>query len=132
MDLGLPLQGGFLQRVPPNATKEQQAVILNDVIDRLNTLLKTQVFSDGVTKRMLFGFQKDGWGAGKDFGIKISMDGIDVTQASDSQLIFKMDMNTWFFYEPSTGRNYMQFGILPDGTGGQVITPAGVSVGDVF
>lgn len=96
-DLGAPLNGGFLNEVPPNATREVQISTLNDIIRRLNELLKTQIFSDGSNRRMLFGFQKNGWGEGKDFGIKISEEGVDITTATDDQLIFKMDMDTWLW-----------------------------------
>lgn len=115
--LGMPLQGGELQRLAPSASKEEQTATLNNVIDHLNGLLKTQVFSDGSAKRMLLGYQKDGWGEGKDFGIKISQEGVDVTKATDEQLLFKMDMATWRWYDPD-GRNYVNIGNRSTGTYG--------------
>ena len=130
--LGQSLSGGYLQRVPPNATSQQQAVILNNVIDRLNQMLKSQVFSDGQTKRMIIGYQPNGWGDGKDFGMKISVPGVDVTKAKDSELLFKMDMATWYFYDPETRKNFMQMGVLPDGEGGWAVAKDGFNVQDAF
>ena len=130
--LGTSMQGGYLQPIPPDADSQRQISTLNDIINRLNTMLKSQVFSDGTNKRMIIGYQKDGWGVGKDFGMKVSIPGVDVTAASDSQLLFKMDMETWFFYDADTHKNYMQMGTLPDGTGGFVIADDGYSVDEVY
>lgn len=126
---GLGLDGGFLPPVPPNATQQVQIAALNDVINRLNQLLKTQTYSDGISKRMLFGYQKDGWGAGKDFGIKISQANIDVTKATDAQLIFKMDMNTWRWYDTSA-RNYVNIGNRSTGTYGFEMAKPGVALSE--
>ncbi len=131
-DLGLPMQGGFLNEIPPNASLEIQIATLNGVIRRLNEVLKGQIFSDGTNKRMIIGFQKDGWGPGKDFGIKISIEGSDVTTATDQQLLFKMDLKTWSFYDPTTHKNFMQFGVMPDGTGGITVVESGYNVLDVY
>jgi len=114
---GLPLQGGFLQSLAPNASKEEQTGVINDIINRLNDLLQTQVFSDGTNKRMLIGYQKNGWGPGKNFGIKISMVGIDVTLATHAQLLFSMDLATWQWFDP-TGRNFVNIGLRSTGTHG--------------
>lgn len=130
IQLGMPLNGGTLPRIAPNASVEDQVAAINNVIDRLNLQLQSQTYSDGTSKRMIIGFQKDGWGTGKDFGIKISKPGFDVSTAADDQLLFKMDMNTWFFYDPVTSKNYMQFGILPDGTGGIATAKTGFNVSD--
>lgn len=130
--LGNPMAGDYLNEIPPNASNEVQISALNDVIRRLNVTLKTQTLSDGTSKRMLIGFQKDGWGSGKDFGIKISIPGVDVTAATDAQLLFKMDLATWYFYDPNTHLNFMQFGILPDGTGGEAVAATGFNVADAF
>ena len=102
---------------------------MNDVINRLNALLKTQTFSDGTSKRMLLGYQKDGWGAGKDFGIKISMEGVDVMTASDQQLLFKMDMETWRWFEPNS-RNYVNIGYRSTGTYGFEMAKPGEQLDD--
>lgn len=133
MGPGLSMQGGTLQNIPPNASREEQTAALNDVINRLNGMLKQQVFSDGTTKRMIIGYQKGGWGDGKDFGIKVSIDGVDVSKATDSQLLFKMDLQTWFFYNPNdSNHNVAQLGILPDGNGGVAVAKPGYDVGDAF
>lgn len=152
MDLGLNMQGGMLQRIPPTAPREVQISVLNDVIDRLNALLKSQVFSDGTSKRMLIGYQKDGWGVGQDFGIKVSLEGVDVTKATDEQLLFKMALDQWtwrneegdlvkkfdiaegttYDYNPSNGKNFMQTGKLPDGSYGWAVADEGHDVADGF
>lgn len=130
MDLGLNMQGGTLQRIPPTATKEQQAAALNGIIDRLNSMLKSQTFSDGSNRRMIIGYQKDGWGTGQDFGIKVSVAGVDVNRAADSELLFKMDLETWYFYDAGTQKNIMQIGKLPDDTYGWAIAKEGYDVSE--
>jgi len=126
---GIGLDGGFLPNVPPNASAQVQNAALNDVINRLNGLLKTQVFSDGTSKRMLFGFQKDGWGPGKDFGIKISAEGVDVSTATDDDLLFKMDMDTWRWFDPDA-RNYVNIGLRSTGTYGFEMAKPGVELSE--
>lgn len=131
-DAGMPLAGGYLNRLSPNATKEEQTKALNDIIDRLNDQLKSQVFSDASNKRMIIGYQKDGWGVGKDFGIKISIPGVDVNQATDAQILFKMDLSTWFYYTEQDHKNFMQIGKLPDGTYGWAVADVGHDVSEGF
>lgn len=127
--LGNPMAGDYLQEVSPNASNQVQIAVLNDVIRRLNKQLQTQTLSDGNNKRMLLGYQKDGWGSGKDFGIKISQPGIDVTSATDAQLIFKMDMATWRWYDTS-GRNYVNIGNRSIGTYGFEMAKPGIALND--
>lgn len=140
MEAGLSLDGGMLRRVPSTASKEEQAIALNDVIDRLNNLLKSQIFSDGSTKRYIQGFQKSGWPGG-DFGMKISLPGIDVTTATADQLLFSWDYttNNQYFYggtaryfDPDSREDYAQIGILPDSSGGVVVAKPGESVDDAY
>jgi hypothetical protein len=131
-DLGLSMKGGSLQHLPPNASSEEQTAVINSILDRLNGSIQSQVLSDGTNKRMIIGYQKDGWGSGKDFGIKISQEGVDVNTATDAQLLFKMDMDTWFFYDPATSKNNMQIGKLPDGTYGFVSVKSGSNVQDAY
>jgi hypothetical protein len=129
-NLGLGLDGGFLNEIPPNASREVQIATLNDIVRRLNGLLKTQVFSDGTNKRMLFGFQAGGWKNGtKDFGIKISQEGVDVTTAPDSELIFSMDMDTWRWFDPDA-RNYVNIGLRSSATYGFEMAKPGVDLDD--
>jgi hypothetical protein len=52
-DLGMPMQGNYLRQLPPNASLQEITAAMNDIIARLNGMLKTQVFSDGNNKRML-------------------------------------------------------------------------------
>lgn len=126
------LDGGTLQPVPPNAPSATQIQRLNDVINTINSMLKTQVFSDATSRRMLIGYQANGWGSGKDFGIKVSVPGVDVLKANDDQLLFKMDISTWYFYDPNSRNNFMQLGVLPDGTGGFAVADVGKNVSEGF
>jgi hypothetical protein len=130
--LGQQLGGGELRPVAPNATMEEQISVINDVILHLNALLKTQIFQDQMTKRMLSGYQENGWGTGKHFGMKVSIEGVDVTKATDDQLLFKMDFATWYWYDPLTHKNHTQVGILPDGSGGVDVAKAGSNVADAY
>lgn len=96
-----------LPTLPPGASAEQQLQVMNDIIFRINeinrilkALTRTQVLTDQTgTERMLFGYQEDGWGAGKSFGIKVSIEGVNVTEATDSELLFSMDLETWLWFD---------------------------------
>lgn len=48
------------------------------------------------------------------------------------QVIQKIILGTWYVNKPTTAENFLQSGILPDGTGGFVITKDGSSVASVF
>lgn len=124
--LGQQLDGGTLNTLAPNASQEDIVASLNDIIRRLNTMLKAQVFSDGENKRMIIGYQKDGWGPGKDFGIKVSVEGKDVTTADDTELLLSFDLETWFYYQD--GVNIGQIGKLPNGVTGEAWAKTGESV----
>lgn len=126
------MDGGSLYPVPPNASNSQQITAINQIINQLNRMLKTQYYSDGQTKRMLIGYQKDGWGTGKDFGIKVSIPGVDVSTASDTQLLFKMDVETWYWYDETTGKNYMQVGKMPNNSGGIAVAKPGKNISEIF
>lgn len=106
--------GQALPYVPPNAPVSQQIAAINRIIDRLNDMLQQIVLSDNTSKRMFIGYQKDGWGPGKDFGIKISQAGVDVLTASDSQLLFKMDIETWTWFDPNNVSSTMKLGKIDD------------------
>lgn len=131
--LGLNMQGGTLQNLPSAASRDEQINALNDVINRLNAMLKTTVQSDGTSKRYLNGFQAGGWPGG-DFGMKISIAGVDVTNATDSQLLFSWDYttNTQIFYDPTSHKDIGQQGILPNGVGGSAWSKEGEAVSDAF
>lgn len=49
--------------------------------------------SDGTNNRVLIGFQKDGFGDGKDYGIKVSQEGFDVNTAADDELVMSSGFN---------------------------------------
>lgn len=148
--LGQSLTGGSLQLLSPNASKEEQTGVINDIINHLNDALKTQIFADGTSKRMLIGYQAGGWGPGQDFGIKISIAGVDVTTATAAQLLFSMSMTAWTwrnnsgqimkqfqaqtgtdaYYDPTT-RNYVNIGLRPStNTDGFEMAKPGVDLGN--
>lgn len=51
------------------------------------------VVGDGTTDRVLLGFQKDGFGVGEDYGIKVSQEGVDVKSAGDDELVMSSGFN---------------------------------------
>lgn len=126
----MPLNGNTLPYVPPTADSQQQIAAINRIIDIINAFQQQIVFADDKSKRMLIGYQKDGWGPGNNFGIKVSIPGIDVTAATDAQLLLKFDLQTWFYYQ--NGVNIGQVGVLPDSTTGEAWAKSGQSVPAAF
>jgi hypothetical protein len=126
--LGQLMKGGVLRPIPPTARQDEVIAVLNEIVTRLNNGLHTQVLSDNTTRRFLFGFQEDGWGEGKSFGMKISMEGVDVTTATDDQLLFSMDMDRWRWFDPDNDRNFFLVGLKPDGTQGAQLAKPGESL----
>lgn len=126
------MAGDALPYVPTNAPTSQQIAAINRIIDRLNDMLSQITLSDGSNRRMFIGYQQDGWGAGKNFGIKISIPGVDVLKATDSQLLFKMDIETWYWFDATTQKNIMQLGKLPDGTYGETVAKSGHNVSEIY
>ena len=51
------------------------------------------VVSDGTNNRVLIGYDKDGFGTGKDFGIKVSKEGYEVSTTGDANLIMNSAYN---------------------------------------
>ena len=131
--LGLSLDGGTLRRIPPNATVEEQINALNEVIEKLNALLKTQIFADNTSKRYLSGYYQGRWPGG-DFGIAISREGEDATTVDFDQLLYAHDFTTGteYFWDPIGDRQWGQQGKLPDGTYGFAIANEGDSIEDGF
>lgn len=126
------LAGQALPYVATNASTDQQIAAINRIIDRLNAMLQQISLSDGSNRRMFIGYQKDGWGAGKDFGIKISIPGVDVLTATDEQLLFKMDIETWYWYDASTKKNVMQVGRKPNNKYGFAVAKEGKNVAEGY
>jgi hypothetical protein len=60
-----------------------------------NTVAQGTLVNDGNNDRILLGFQKDGFGTGVDYGLKISKDGEDVKTASNDNLIFNSAQNVF-------------------------------------
>lgn len=90
--LGMQMNGNNLESVAPNATREEQITVINNIISRLNGLLKSQIFTDGKNKRYVNGYLAGGWPGG-DFGLKISAPGYDVTDPN-AQLLYYWDYTT--------------------------------------
>lgn len=122
--------GNSIPYVPPSAPAQQQIEAINRIIDQLNALQNSITLSDGSTRRFFMGYQKDGFGIGKHFGIKISSEGKDVMTASDSDLEFKMDISTWYWY--SSGVNFLQIGTMPDGSNNIVVAKPGKNVAELY
>lgn len=90
--LGMQFNGGTLETVAPNASREEQVRVINDIIARLNDLLKTQTFTDGKNKRYINGYLAGGWPGG-DFGVKLTAPGYDVTDPN-AVLLYSWDYTT--------------------------------------
>jgi len=108
----MPLKGNTIPYVPTAASPQQQIAAINRIIDIINAFQQSITFSDGTSKRMIIGYQKDGWGVGKDFGIKISQEGVDVNEADDTELLFSMDVESWTWY--NSGIPNTLIGASPD------------------
>lgn len=126
-------QSQSLPYIPTNAPVEQQVAAMNRVIDQINASQRTQILNDGTSDRYLYGYQKGGWPGG-DFGMKISLPGVDVATATTAQLLFSWDFttNTQRWYDQSSGKNYMQIGLLPNGVNGFVTATPGTNVSEIF
>ncbi len=61
---------------------------LNDNFKAIDDENRTKIIREGDTPRVLIGYQKDGFGTGVDYGIKVSENGYDVTSAEDINLAF--------------------------------------------
>ena len=116
-ELGIEMEAQTLRRLTPNSSRDEQIYMINEIVDILNASSQTQILADSSTKRMLFGFQESGWGDGKDFGIKVSREGVDVTRATNDELLFSMDLFTWRWFDPD-GRNFVNVGLRSTGTHG--------------
>jgi hypothetical protein len=54
-----------------------------------------EIINDGTNDRVLIGYDKDGFGTGEDWGIKVSQAGYDVKTAADNKLIMSSAFNTF-------------------------------------
>lgn len=138
--LGLQMQGGELQRLTPNSSRDDQITTLNNIIDHLNNTLKVQIYSDTNSKRYIQGYAANRWPGG-DFGIAISAEGDDVLSVEFDQLIFAWDFSTnrqyfrdgtQLYYEASSGKNVGQVGKLPNNKSGSAWAKDGEDVEDAF
>jgi hypothetical protein len=70
--------------------------------------------------------------SGNFFGVRVSKPGINVSQATPTQLILQDDYSTRTYYDQN-GLARILIGLLPDGTYGLVISKPGFDVNkDVF
>lgn len=53
------------------------------------------VIDSGGVNRVLMGYQKDGFGSGHDYGVKVSQNGFDVGTATDAQLVMSSGFNSF-------------------------------------
>jgi hypothetical protein len=95
---------------------EQLIPILQKVIDYINNSQKTTVIHDGKSNRFLLGYQENGWGTGKSFGMKISKEGVNVLEANDDELLFSNDLSSWSWYGPD--ETELRIGLAEDSTYG--------------
>lgn len=85
----------------------------NRLTTQLGSNNQLTLYSDGTSNRYEIGYQTDGWGAGKNVGIKASKPGVEVTTATDNNLAYKDDFSTKTWYSGS-GPVLLE-GLLPDG-----------------
>lgn len=113
--LGQSLDGGTLNTLAPNATQEDTIASLNDIIRRLNSMLKTQVYSDSESKRYVQGFAADRWPGG-DFGIALSKPGDNVFDVDFEDLLYAWDFstNTQYYYDIDSGKIALMVGQMED------------------
>jgi len=57
--------------------------------------------------------------------------GLSITD-DNGFVLFKLDGQTWYWYDSTTEKNIMQVGLLPDGSFGQVNVKPGYNVEDAF
>ena len=88
--LGFHLDTGELQRIPADADGPARIAAINRLIDAHNERLNRLIWTDGVNRRMLVGYQENGWGTGKHWGVKISKPDYDVLTAADADLLYKL------------------------------------------
>ena len=75
-------------------SEEAEASMLNGNFQEIDNKFRTNVIKDKTgTPRVLIGEQKDGFGTGDDYGIKVSQAGNDVTTASDDKLVMSSAFN---------------------------------------
>lgn len=79
---------------------------------------------DGTNERVLVGYQQDGFGTGKDFGIKVSQDGVDVRTASNDQLVMSSAFNMFKIVKTGTFTITPPTPWSPGGSGKQTVTVA--------
>jgi hypothetical protein len=88
--------------------------------------LQLSLFSDGTTNRYEIGYLTNGWGTGKNVGVKASKQGVEVSTATDVGLTYKDDFTTKTWYDNTVPR--ILEGLLPDGSYGMWVSKPGVDV----
>lgn len=77
----------ILNTRPTTITKSTGQEVTN------NSVAQGRVISDGTNNRILVGYDKDGFGTGNDYGIKVSKPGYDVLTTGDSNIIMSSAYN---------------------------------------
>lgn len=95
----------------------------NELINKNNQ--QGNIVGDGTQQRVLTGFQKDGFGDGKDYGIKVSQEGFDVRTATDDQLVMSSGFN--MFKIVDTGTASYSGGSIASGSKDTVTIPHSLS-----
>lgn len=81
--------------IQPGTPLEDNLARINDNFKAIDDENRTKIIREGDTPRILFGYQKDGFGVGSDYGLKISQPGYDVTTATDTELVFNSNYNSF-------------------------------------
>ena len=83
---------------------EQSKPIINEAFAAIDGENRTKIIKNGNTPKLLMGYQKDGFGTGVDYGLKIAKEGYDVTTATDAQMAFNSAFNTFKVVQMGTLR----------------------------
>jgi hypothetical protein len=84
--------GATPNRLDPTTSIEDNLALINQNFDALDDQDRTKIIRNGTTPALLLGYQKGGFGTA-DYGLKIAKTGVDVTTASNDQLIFNSNQD---------------------------------------
>lgn len=101
-------------RPQPDSPMSDILAYINQNFDVIDSQDRTKIIKNGSTPTLLLGYQKNGFN-GKDYGLKISKPGVDVTTATNDQLIFNSSQNVFKVRQSGT-YNF----VVPDGSGGYI------------
>ena len=89
-----------LMDLQPSTPLDQNINAINENFRRIDDENRTKIIKNGTVPQILFGYQKDGFGTGTDYGLKVSKPGQDVTTngvngVGNANLIFNSAYNTF-------------------------------------